>query len=173
MTAVIIELPQRFQVVNGASPIGAGTRLLALTVVVSFGSGVSGSLIQRFNIPPFHILLASSCLTTVGLILLSTLSVHQHIESATYGYQVILGLGIGASLGSSLLMIPMVVDKRDMGKLPPVLCRKSSPNMCSCGNVFVLPSSRTWWRTCHRHLYKCTQRSNDLFPHEPTHTITT
>lgn len=130
MTAVIIELPQRFQIFNGASPIGAGTRLLALTVIVSFGSGVSGSMIQIFNVAPFYILLGSSCLTTIGLVLLSTLSVYEHIEPASYGYQVILGLGIGASLGSSLLMIPMVVDKKDMGKFFHLIYKYSGDLMC-------------------------------------------
>ena len=98
MTTVIIEIPQRSQIVNRASPVKAGYRLPALTLLTAMGSGIAGFLIQKANIAPFYIFLVSSCLTTVGLVLLSTISVHEHTHPATYGYQIILSLGIAAFL---------------------------------------------------------------------------
>ncbi|TGO27878.1 hypothetical protein BPAE_0035g00210 [Botrytis paeoniae] len=114
MISVIILLPQRFQIVNQVSPIGAGYCLLALSVVASIGAGIAGVFVQRLEIAPFYVILVSSCITTIGLALLCTLSSSLYVHPSTYGYQVILGLGIGGTLGSSLLMIPIIVSKQDM-----------------------------------------------------------
>jgi len=113
---VIIYLPQRFQVVYGDSPFAAGYRLLALTLSVSGGAAFAGSFVERLKIPPFYIFLCAAVLQTVGLSLMSTVSVsEQSIPPATYGYQVIMGLGFGMGLGTAVMMIPLVVEKRDMG----------------------------------------------------------
>lgn len=72
---------------------------------------------QRLRIAPFYIFLGAGALQTMGLALMSTLRLsHQHIANAIYGYQIIVGAGFGISLATVIMTIPMVVEKRDMGK---------------------------------------------------------
>jgi hypothetical protein len=117
MTSVIINLPQRFQVVNGDSPIEAGYRFLALTVVGSVGSFMSGILVQRLKIAPFWVLLAGASLQIIGLGLAGSLSTSSKVQNITYLYQIILGLGFGSNWGCTIMTIPLVVTKQDTGML--------------------------------------------------------
>ncbi|KAF4631591.1 hypothetical protein G7Y89_g6542 [Cudoniella acicularis] len=114
MTTVIITLPQRFQIVNGDSPLQAGYRLLALTAVTSFGSIIAGVLVQRLKIPHFWVLLGAAPLQIIGLVLLGNLSTDYAIQKETYVYQVILALGFGGTFATAMMMIPLVVSKGDV-----------------------------------------------------------
>lgn len=118
--AAVINIPQRIQVVNGFSAFDAGWRLLALMLYTPLGSGFSGFLIQRLKIPPFYILIVAALLQTIGLALMGTLSTTQtKVPSAQYGYQVILGLGIGFSLSSIIIAAPTVIKDKDTGNYLP------------------------------------------------------
>ena len=114
MIFAIILLPLRFQIVNGSTPIQAGYRLLALTIVSSLGGFIAGILTQRLKLPHLWILLGSAPLQIIGLALLGTLNSKPSIQPSTYAYEVILALGFGGSLGSALMMVPLVVKKQDM-----------------------------------------------------------
>lgn len=116
MTTVIINLPQRFQVVNGNSPLEAGYRLLALTISISFGSFIGGVLVQKLCVPFMRVLMGFAPLQIAGLVLLGFSSSNKDIPSAIYGYQVVAGLGLGGSLGVSIMMIPFIATKQDMGE---------------------------------------------------------
>ncbi|KAL6717427.1 hypothetical protein ACLMJK_005342 [Lecanora helva] len=116
--AVVINIPQKFQVVNNLSAFGAGWRLLALMLCTPLGSGASGFLIQKLKIPPFYIFIFAAVLQTVGLALMGSLSdTEVAVPSAQYGYQVILGLGIGLSLSSVIIAAPTVIEDKDTGML--------------------------------------------------------
>ena len=83
------------------------------------GSGASGFLIQRLKIPPFYIFIFAAVLQTVGLGLMGSLPVtNAGVPHAQYGYQVILGLGIGFSLSSVIIAAPTVIEDKDTGTLP-------------------------------------------------------
>jgi hypothetical protein len=113
---VIIYIPQKFQIVVEDSPLKAGYRLLALTLATSGGAAIAGVLVQRLRIALFYVLLAAGILQTIGLSLLSTLSnSDQNFPPSVYGYQIILGVGFGISFATVVMMIPLVVEKRDMG----------------------------------------------------------
>ena len=109
-------IPQRFQVVNDLSAFNAGWRLLALMLCSPLGSVTSGYLVQKIKAPPLYIFLVAAILQTVGLALMGTLNVsNPNVPSAQYGYQVILGLGIGLTLSSLLIAVPTVVTEKDTG----------------------------------------------------------
>lgn len=113
---VVINLPQKFQVVNDLSAFDAGWRLLALMLCTSSASAASGFLIQKLKLPPFYIFLVAAILQTVGVALMSTLPTSQPVfPSEQYAYQVILGLGIGFSLSSVIIAAPTVVEPKDIG----------------------------------------------------------
>ncbi|KAF5868961.1 putative mfs multidrug transporter protein [Botrytis fragariae] len=117
MTTVIINLPQRFHVVNGNSPLEAGYRLLALTISIPFGSFIGGFLVQKLCIPFIWVLMGFAPLQIAGLVLLGFSSSNKDISRAIYGYQVVAGLGLGGSLGVSIMMIPFIATKQDMATL--------------------------------------------------------
>lgn len=113
----MVNIPQRFQVVNSLSAFGAGWRLLALMLCTPIGSLLAGYLVSRFKTPPFYLLIVAAILQTVGLILMGKLSESSTIVSASqYGYQVLLGLGIGLTLSTILIAAPIVIEDKDTGK---------------------------------------------------------
>jgi len=123
--ASVIVIPQRFQVVNDLSAFSAGWRLLALMLCSPLGSILSGLLVTKVKIPPIYIFLVAAILQTIGLALMGSLSVSSSkVPPAQYGYQVILGLGIGLTLSSLIVAAPTAIEEKDTG-MPtgnPLLC---------------------------------------------------
>lgn len=52
----------------------------------------------------------------MGMALLSTLPEDGSFPPRAYGYEVIAGCGIGATIGSLLLAVPYILEARDLGK---------------------------------------------------------
>ncbi|KAF4629376.1 hypothetical protein G7Y89_g8774 [Cudoniella acicularis] len=85
---VVINLPTRFQIVNGDGPILSGVHLLPLLASSAFGTSIM----------------------CIGTGLLSTISSSREIESRQYAFQVILGLGIGICMSSITLMVVLACN---------------------------------------------------------------
>ena len=100
----IINLPQRFQVANGDTPIMAGVHLLPLLCSMALGSGLGGAVSVKKNFTS-HTLIVAACLILLGCGLMSTLKNARIIDDAVYGYQFILGY-VGFKLSSALLFFP-------------------------------------------------------------------
>ena len=111
----IFSLPQRFQIVNSTSPLGAGIRLLPFTCATPVGSVISSLVAGKMKAPPIYLVVTASCLQVVGFSLLSTLPVMRNVSSAQYGYEVIAGFGVGINISTLVLMTPFSVQKRDQG----------------------------------------------------------
>ena len=80
------------------------------------GSVTSGYLVQKIKVPPVYVFLVAAILQTIGLALMGTLNVsNPDVPSGQYGYQVILGLGIGLTLSSLLIGAPTVIEEKDTG----------------------------------------------------------
>lgn len=110
---VLINLPQRFQAVDGATPFEAGLRLLPLLLASPVATAVTGQLASKFNVPPFYLLLFATSLQVLGIGLSS--SVRFTSGNEMFGYEVIMGFGFGMGLVSLIIYTPMVVDRADMG----------------------------------------------------------
>lgn len=108
---VIISLPLRFQIVNLKSPAAAGVNVLPLLCACGVGSFLGGAVSSKKNYT-FHTFITASCLITLGTGLLSTLGSSISIESKCYGFQVILGLGVGLTVSSISLMTSIETDFR-------------------------------------------------------------
>jgi hypothetical protein len=116
--AAIITIPQRFQVVNGTSAVDAGTRMLPLLLCSPIATIAASLLLSKLRLAPLYVLLAGCGLQTLGVGLFSSLnSSRLDVPSFQYGYQVIMGCGFGLNLSTVLMMVPLVVKQRDMGKL--------------------------------------------------------
>ncbi|KAI4116213.1 MAG: hypothetical protein LQ341_007699, partial [Variospora aurantia] len=112
-------------VVNHLSAFEAGWRLLALMLCSPLGSALSTYLVFKAKIPPFHLFLVAAVLQIIGLALMGTLSVTSSgVPPAQYGYQVILGLGIGLTLSSLLVAAPTVIEGKDTAVCANILNNK-------------------------------------------------
>jgi uncharacterized membrane protein YdcZ (DUF606 family) len=109
---VIITLPQRFQIVNGLSPVAAGIRMLPLLLLTGVGAAFTGILCSKKNVS-FYLLVASLCLQIVGTALLSILPTDEAIRSSQYGIQVILGFSFGVGLVSLIICCRVEVELED------------------------------------------------------------
>ncbi|KAH8687908.1 drug resistance transporter EmrB/QacA subfamily [Tricladium varicosporioides] len=114
--SLIIILPQKFQVVYGSSPTDAGYKLLVLTLCTPVGSALAGLFMQKVKTPPMYILLAGGVIQLLGMALMTTLKEAggTPFPLTQYGYEVVMGVGFGLSLGTVVMMSPLVFEKRDM-----------------------------------------------------------
>ena len=119
----IINLPQRFQIVNGLSPVDAGIRMLPLLLVSACGAGIAGAIASKKNVS-WHILVLSNALQVLGLGLMSSLPSTEAIPKDQYGFQAILGMGFGLGLSSLFIVTRVEVEDDDLGE--------STDNSCTC-----------------------------------------
>ncbi|KAF5535779.1 major facilitator superfamily domain-containing protein [Fusarium napiforme] len=103
--AAIILLPQRFQSVNGLSAPSAGLKMLAFTLVSPVFSMACGVALSKRPRVVYILLFTGAALTTVGMGLLSSLPDSGPVSNAVYGYQVILGVGLGLMMPSLIFLL--------------------------------------------------------------------
>jgi EmrB/QacA subfamily drug resistance transporter len=106
-------LPLYFQTVDGASPTGAGLRLVPMLVGVLIMSITSGQLITRrgrYKIFP----ILGTALMTAGLALLSTLNVGTSTAESSL-FLLLLGLGLGSTMQVLVLAVQNAVDFSILG----------------------------------------------------------
>lgn len=113
----VIQIPQRFQAVNGLSPLDAAIRLLPFALASPFGSALAPLIAKKAKIPPLYLCLVGSALQLIGFALLTTTPHSMDIFVGQYGYQFIAGLGVGINLACLVVMAPFTVEERDKCKL--------------------------------------------------------
>lgn len=117
-TTVVIELPQKFEAVNGVSPLGAGIRLLPFSLPCAIASALTGVLTSRLKVPPIYVLLWGAILQTLGLALSYGQPIGLDVLASQYGFEALAGFGVGLSLTTLLTVTPSVVQKSDLGRCP-------------------------------------------------------
>lgn len=110
--AVVITLPERFQVVNGDSALMAGVHLIPMLGATSMGSIIAGALSRRKN-NTSRTLVAASCLQVIGLGLLTTFDAPSSPTAPQFGYQAIFGLGVGLTFSSATILTKIQASGRD------------------------------------------------------------
>lgn len=116
LTIAVIELPQRYQIINDSSPLNAGVKLLAYAAACPVGVVMASMATGRLRFPFVWVMLVGCTLQVVGFALMSTLPTYLEAWNGQYGYSVIAGLGTGANIGALYMLAPIVVDKKDQGK---------------------------------------------------------
>ncbi|KAK2600806.1 hypothetical protein N8I77_010313 [Diaporthe amygdali] len=110
--AVVITLPERFQIVNGDSALIAGVHLIPMLGATSLGSIIAGALSRRKN-NTSRTLVAASCLQVIGLGLLTTFNAPSSPTAPQFGYQAIFGLGVGLTFSSATILTKVQASGRD------------------------------------------------------------
>jgi MFS family permease len=131
----ILLLPQRFQAVNNASPSRAGIQLLTLTLTSPVFSFLSGALMPHRKPPAEYIILIAASLITVGIGLMSCLPVGMTTPIAVYGYEVILGAGLGAVMPASYFLLKIHVPEEDIASATGVT--NTARTMGGCMSVSI------------------------------------
>lgn len=111
--AIIIILPERFQIINGDDSLMAGIHLLPLLGSTAFGSFLAGALSRKRNNTAVTLIL-SACLQLIGVGLLSTFSDVTTGIKAQYGYQAIFGLGVGMAFGGATILTSTQTHTEDL-----------------------------------------------------------
>ncbi|MGH8116812.1 MAG: MFS transporter [Rhodanobacteraceae bacterium] len=113
MFGSITYLPLYLQVVKGASPTDSGLRLVAMMFGVLLTSTLSGQAITRWG--RYRMFPIVGCaIFSVGLFLLSTMSVHTGVI-AMEAYMFVLGFGLGMVMQVLIIVVQNVVPYRDLG----------------------------------------------------------
>ena len=113
MFGSITYLPQYLQIVKGVSPTSSGLRLLPIIgglLITSIGSGQLITRYGRYKVFP----IVGTALMTIGLFLLSRLTVHTSALAASAA-MLVLGLGIGAVLQVLVIAVQNAVGYADLG----------------------------------------------------------
>ncbi|KAF4625358.1 hypothetical protein G7Y89_g12808 [Cudoniella acicularis] len=113
-TCATIQIPQRFQIVNGLSPFDAGIRLLAFIVMVPIGAVVGAAITDKCKVKPTYALLGGTTLQLVGAVCFAILPYSTEISASQYGYQILFGIGSGISNAVSTTSVPFIVQRKDV-----------------------------------------------------------
>ncbi|KAF2689042.1 MFS general substrate transporter [Lentithecium fluviatile CBS 122367] len=111
---LIINIPQRFQDLDGSSPMGAAVRLIPFNLLIAVTCVLVNVFLMKSGVPCVYFLLLGSIIQVGGLAWFCVLPQDGTLPSTIYGCQIITGFGIGCILGITLLMPPLVVDKKDL-----------------------------------------------------------
>lgn len=120
MTVTVFQLPQRFQIINGLSSVDAGVRLVPFGVTVPIGAMLGSRIAGNLRVPPIFVAIGGAILQVVGFALLSQLPSTTQIPPSVYGFQVLCGIGVGATYQSLYILVPLIVGIKDQGKLNPM-----------------------------------------------------
>ncbi|KAL3474075.1 MFS general substrate transporter [Aspergillus californicus] len=111
-TSIII-LPQRFQTVNAVSASRAGVLLLALTLCLPFFSLIAGAVLSKKPEMTFSLLIFGTVLILTSTACLSDLSIDRAVSKSQYGFQVIMGAGLGVVSTTQYVALKMTFAERD------------------------------------------------------------
>ncbi|KAF3929945.1 hypothetical protein AA313_de0205211 [Arthrobotrys entomopaga] len=109
----IINIPQRFQVVNGVSPIRAGVLLLPMLVISPVMSLVPGLAIKNHYLKVPYGIAVGAALAVIGTAGLGTLGDGSTIPTKTYGFLILLGAGMGLVMPISVMVVRLIVEAKD------------------------------------------------------------
>jgi EmrB/QacA subfamily drug resistance transporter len=106
-------LPLFFQLIDGASPSRSGLLVVPFLGSSCLGAYLSGQVVRRLGrVKSVLITGLATCL--VGFLLLVTLKEHTPVLFSMI-YTLILGLGLGSTLPSSLVIVQNAAQRRDVG----------------------------------------------------------
>lgn len=109
---VMINLPQRYQAVQGDNAFEVGIRLLPMLLLAPVATAMAGYLISKLCVAPFYLLLSGTSLQLVGVGLASS---RLGGDAAMYGYEAIMGFSFGLTLVTLIIFVPLVVKREDLG----------------------------------------------------------
>lgn len=84
--------------------------------MVPMGAVISALIIGKTRIPPIYFLFAGGLLEVAGTAGLCVTPTTWKIWPPQYVFQILAGTGVGFFNGTLTLLVPFIVEKRDLGK---------------------------------------------------------
>lgn len=109
---IFVQLPQRFQTVNFTSAERAGILLLPCTMVSPVGAMAAGLAMKK--VAAEYIFILAAALVCIGTGLMGSLPTDSHLWTGIYGYEIIVGLGMGLAAPPSYLLLQDSIEERDV-----------------------------------------------------------
>jgi len=146
---ILFTIPQFGQAVYGLEPIPAALSILPLLLSSPAAIVISGVLTSNYNVAPAHLIIVGSVIQMVGVGLTIDIPLAGSQTSAKqYGFETIMGLGFGMTLGTVLTLAQLISSKEDVGMMPLLFkCSQSwltptpQPRCCHGGPD---PNSSSW-----------------------------
>lgn len=89
----MVQIFERYQILNGMSPFDAGPRLLPFIIVIPASSIVSAAAIDKYKIKHAYALLSGVILQLLGAGLFLLLPNSERLDPAEYASQTLLAVG--------------------------------------------------------------------------------
>ena len=109
---IFVQLPQRFQMVNFTTAERAGILLLPCTLVSPVGAMAAGLAAKR--IATEYVLILAAAIVCIGTGLMGSLPTHSHLWTGIYGYEVIVGLGLGLASPPYFMLLATSIAEKDI-----------------------------------------------------------
>ncbi|KAI5307057.1 hypothetical protein KEM56_005235 [Ascosphaera pollenicola] len=109
---IMIQLPERFQIVNGKNPEQAGIYLLAVSGASAFGSIIGVAVSSKKNLS-FWTMNVGSAFVLLGTGLLFTMDGSKNVAVKTFGFEVIVGFGLGIIASATTIIIKIEAKVED------------------------------------------------------------
>lgn len=131
----IVHVPMRAQITNLYDAVRSGVLLLPLMASMAVGSMVGGALSAKEN-NTFWTLNGGNILTLVGSGLLCTLRETLSPEPKQWGFEVILGFGLGLNMASATFITSLQVEFEYHGK---TVCLRPIPQPRPFSEPMLMP----------------------------------
>ena len=112
----MIQIPERFQILYKSSPFEAGVRLLPFIVTIPLFSIIGSLVVAKYHVKHAYALLFGIAFQLVGAVPFYLLPNTPHFSPAQYGYQVLLGIGLGINNSVLVTAVPFMVEKSLISK---------------------------------------------------------
>jgi hypothetical protein len=103
------------------------------------------------KVPPIYTVLVGAILEVIGIVLLSRISTTEAVDRAQYGYQFLAGFGTGMLNAGLVILVPYIMEKRDLGKSKPFHYEGRKLIFCSCWFCCKLAIPYPWRTRGYRH----------------------
>ncbi|KAF2472397.1 putative MFS multidrug transporter [Lindgomyces ingoldianus] len=113
----IITIPQRFQAVNGVSASRAGVLLLPFTLVSPTFALLAGAAVGKKGSTSGYLTFIGGIFTVIAMALLGSLPTGTKISNAQFGYQALLGVGVGLFMPPLMYLLKVEVEDKDVASI--------------------------------------------------------
>jgi|SRR5690242_19119315 len=109
---IFVQLPQRFQTVNFTTAERAGILLLPCTLVSPLGAMAAGLAAKK--VATEYVLILAAAVVCLGTGLMGSLPTYSSLWPGTYGYEIIVGLGLGLASPPYFMLLATSIAEKDI-----------------------------------------------------------
>lgn len=113
--------------------------MLPFILSIPLSTAFASMSASKLKIPPIFLLALGCVLQTIGTALMAMLPVQ--VEGRMYGFEAILGIGLGLNIGSIVILTPNLITGKDQCKSLKTLLTPLHPSLMSALLILPHPSN--------------------------------